>query len=339
VIAGLLDGGLDVRTADVIIGTSAGATAAAQITGANPAEVFASILDAVPPQQGAGGASGAGRPGGPAAPPVNQLDRTAQVIAESSDAADMRRRMGAGALELEAGSDGSWSAQWRATAASRLPSQEWPQQLVLITAVNARTGDGVAFDRSSGVSLADAVAASTSSGLPYAIGEDRYIDGGYRRNESADLAAGYERVLVLSPFGGRSRHPLEWGMQLAAQVEELRASGSTVETIFPDADALAAFGDNMMNLAARAPAARAGFAQGGSCSLENSPHSGAPEGGRVDRAGRGFRPHLHPSLCRSFDQFVWPGSGHPAADVPRLLHNGGIASRGTRVNKKCWDAP
>ena len=262
VVAGLFDGGVDVRTADVIIGTSAGATAAAQITSADPAELLASILDAVPPQQGAGRPSGGARPGGPVGPPANQLDRTSQIIAESSDAVDMRRRMGAGALELEAESDGSWSTQWRATAASRLPSQDWPKQRVLVTAVDARTGEGVVFDRTTGVTLSDAIAASTSSGLPYSIGDDRYIDGGYRRNENADLAAGYDRVLVLSPFGGRTRHPLEWGMQLAAQVEELRAGGSMVETIFPDADALAAFGDNMMNLAARVPAARAGFAQG-----------------------------------------------------------------------------
>src|SRR4051794_15713004 len=52
------------------------------------------------------------------------------------------------------------------------------------------------------------------------------LDGGYRRSaENADLAAGYGRVLVLSPFGGRTRAPLEWGMQLAAQVRELRALG------------------------------------------------------------------------------------------------------------------
>ena len=99
--------------------------------------------------------------------------------------------------------------------------------------------------------LVDAVAASTSNGFgvpPYIIGDSRYIDGGYRRNENADLAAGYERVLVLSPFGGRSRHPEEWGMQLAAQVDELRAGGSRVETIFPDGDSLTAFGTNMMDL-------------------------------------------------------------------------------------------
>jgi NTE family protein len=136
---------------------------------------------------------------------------------------------------------------------------------MLITAVDALTGDPVVFDRHSGVDLVDAVAASTSNGFgvpPYSIGDNRYIDGGYRRNENADLAAGYERVLVLSPFGGRSRHPLEWGMQLAAQVDELRAGGSTVETIFPDGNSLKAFGDNMMNPSTRPPAARAGYGQG-----------------------------------------------------------------------------
>jgi NTE family protein len=51
-------------------------------------------------------------------------------------------------------------------------------------------------------------------------------------------------------------------MQLAAQVEELRASGSSVETIFPDSASRDAFGDNMMDLSTRPPAARAGYHQG-----------------------------------------------------------------------------
>ena len=118
------------------------------------------------------------------------------------------------------------------------------------------------FDRDSGVDLVDAVAASTASDLPYRIGDNRYLDGGYRRNENADLAAGYERVLVLSPLGGRTRHPLEWGTDLAAQVDELRAGGSRVGTILPDGHALNAFGTNLMDLLTRPPAARAGYAQG-----------------------------------------------------------------------------
>jgi predicted acylesterase/phospholipase RssA len=101
---------------------------------------------------------------------------------------------------------------------------------VLIAAVDAHTGEPVVFDRHSGIDLVDAVAASTSNGFgpfpPYRIGENRYINGGYRRSENVDLAAGYGRVLVLSPFGGRSRMPLEWGMDLATQVDELRAGGA-----------------------------------------------------------------------------------------------------------------
>ncbi len=263
VVAGLFDAGLDVTEADLIIGTSAGSTAAAQITSAIPSELLAAILAAAPPQgTGPAGPGGGRAPIGPAA---NHMEITSEIIAAAKDAADMRRRMGAAALDLDAASDGSGQARWRATVAARLPSQRWPEQAILITAVDARTGEPVVFDRHSGVDLADAVAASTANGFgvpPYGIGGSRYIDGGYRRNENADLAAGYQRVLVLSPFGGRSRHPLEWGMDLATQVSELRAGGSRVETVFPDSDSLTAFGANMMDASTRPPAARAGYRQG-----------------------------------------------------------------------------
>ncbi|ERK67602.1 hypothetical protein N136_04643, partial [Leifsonia aquatica ATCC 14665] len=51
VLAGLFDGGLDVTDADLTIGTSAGATVAAQINGATPPELLDAILTAVPPQR------------------------------------------------------------------------------------------------------------------------------------------------------------------------------------------------------------------------------------------------------------------------------------------------
>ena len=235
VIAGLFDAGLDVTEADLIIGTSAGSTAAAQITGATPTELLAAILSAAPqPRTGPVGSDGGRVRIGPVA---DHMERTSRIIAAAEDAADMRRRMGAAALEMDAASDGSGQTRWRATVAARLPSQRWPERTVLITAVDAHTGEPVVFDRHSGVDLVDAVAASCASGFAYSIGDSRYIDGGYRSNaENADLAAGYARVLVLSPFGGRSRTPLEWGMHLAAQVDELRARGSRVETIFPDSN-------------------------------------------------------------------------------------------------------
>ena len=260
VIAGLLHAGLDVTDADLLIGTSAGATAAAQVASANPADLLADILSAEVRQPAPRPGSGGGTPRESA---NDHLRRTDELIAAAADATDMRRRVGAAALELDVDAGESWQARWRATVAARLPDQSWPQRNVLITAVDARTGEPVLFTRDSGVDLVDAIAASTSSGPPYGIGDKRYIDGGYRRSsENADLAAGHGRVLVLSPLGGRTRLPLDWGMHLAVQVEELRAGGSTVETVLPDRHSLDAFGGNMMDVSARAPAARAGHGQG-----------------------------------------------------------------------------
>ena len=260
VIAGLFDAGLDVTEADLIIGTSAGSTAAAQITSATPTELLAAILAAAPQQR-----TGPVKPDGgrvPIGPAADHMERTSAIIAAAEDAADMRRKMGTAALERDAASDGSGQTRWRATVAARLPSQHWPQRTVLITAVDAHTGEPVVFDRHCEVDLVDAVAASCASGFAYSIGGSRYIDGGYRRNENADLAVGYKRMLVLSPFGGRSRTPLDWGMQLAAQAGELRAGRSRVETIFPDSSSRDAFGVNVMDPSTRPPAARAGYNQG-----------------------------------------------------------------------------
>jgi NTE family protein len=185
------------------------------------------------------------------------------IIAASHDASDWRRRMCAAALERDA-PGGPGQNRWREIVAARLARHDWPRQAVLITAVDARTGQPVVFDRRSGIDLVDAVAASTSNGFggTYPIGENRYVNGAYRRSSNADLAAGYERVLILEPFGGRSRSPLEWGMDLATQVDELREGGSTVETVFPDAGAGDVFNANALDPSTRLPAARGGHDQG-----------------------------------------------------------------------------
>ncbi|MGH3351976.1 MAG: hypothetical protein ACRDPS_15010, partial [Nocardioides sp.] len=251
-------GGLDVTDADLVVGTSAGATAAAQIGGASPAELLAAILDAPPLRRTAPGPS-VGRKG----PWMDHLERTNAIIAASDDLADMRRRSGADALDLAAEAGAEGRARWHDTVRARLPSQHWPERRTVLTAVDADTGEPVELDRESGGDLVDAVAASCAGGPAYRIGDRHYIDGGYRRSsENADLASGYERVLVLSPLGGRTRHPPEWSSDLAAQSDELRAGGSRVETILPDTDSLTAFGDNMMSPGTRPPAARAGHAQG-----------------------------------------------------------------------------
>ena len=147
---------------------------------------------------------------------------------------------------------------------------------MIVAAINAHTGELIAFDRNSGVDLVDAVIAGTA--LPgvvptHNINGTRYINGGVRSAENADLAVGYANVVVLSPFGGRSetlpagqfegiRRSPEWGTDLGSQVEALRQQGSHVVLVTPDADSRAAMGTNQMDPATRIPAARAGFAQG-----------------------------------------------------------------------------
>jgi NTE family protein len=271
VIAGMAEAGLDLtETADLVVGTSAGATAAAQVRSGQPAaELLASVLSS--PVQPVG----RNREQPPSVPMATVFERMRAIGAAATSAADLRRAMGAFGLESDS-ILAPGAGQRRAMVAARLPRSEWPDRPMIVVAVNAHTGEVTAFDRDSGVDLVDAVTASTA--LPglvptVSINGARYIDGGVPSPDNADLASGYAHVVVLSPLGGRGgtppegqfeglRRPPEWGVDLASQVEALRKQGSHVEVITPDADSRAAMGTNQMDPATRIPAARAGFAQG-----------------------------------------------------------------------------
>jgi NTE family protein len=278
IIAGLAEAGLDMTAAaDLVVGTSAGATTAAQVrSGIPPAELLASALSE--PAQPAG--QHRERP--PSLPMATVFERMRAIGAAATSAADLQRAMGAFGLESDSILGPAAAGQRRAVVAARLPRAEWPDRPMIVTAVNAHTGELAAFDRDSGVDLVDAVTASTA--LPglvptHSINGTHYIDGGVRSTGNADLASGYANVVVLSPLSGRSpapperganpagqfeglRRPPEWGTDLASQVEALRKQGSHVVVITPDADSRAAAGPNQMDPATRVPAARAGFAQG-----------------------------------------------------------------------------
>src|SRR5215210_382792 len=110
IISALFVPGLHVTTADLTIGTSAGSTAAAQIAGATPTELLAAILAAAPQQRT--GPVGSDRGRVPIRPVADHLERIRNIIASAGDASDMRRRMGAAALDMDAASDSSWQTQW-----------------------------------------------------------------------------------------------------------------------------------------------------------------------------------------------------------------------------------
>ena len=187
----------------MVIGTSAGATAAAQVRSGIPAaELLASVL------------SGPVRPAGqdrerPASLPLATVfERMRAIGAAATSAADLQRAMGAFGLESDS-ILGPGPAQRRAMVAARLPRHERPDRPMIVVALDAHTGELAAFDRDSGVDLVDAVTASTA--LPglvptHSINGTRYINGGVRSNENADLASGYANVVVLSALGGARHH-------------------------------------------------------------------------------------------------------------------------------------
>ena len=271
IIAGLAEEGLDLtEAADSVIGTSSGATAAAQLrSGIPPAALFTSVL--TPPAQ----AVRQNRERPPALPMATVFERMRAISANATSAADLQRAMGAFGLECDPVLE-STAGQHRSVVAARLPRHEWPARPIIVVAVNAHTGELATFDRDSGVDLVDAVTAGTAlpgSSPTIDINGIHYINGGVRSAENADLASGFANVVVLSPFGGRKgtlpegqfeglRRPSEWGMDLEGQVEALRMQGSHVVVITPDIDSQAAMGTNQMDPATRIPSARAGFVQG-----------------------------------------------------------------------------
>jgi NTE family protein len=248
VLAGLAAAGIRLGDADLVVGTSAGSVVGAQVAnGLDPEERYTAQL--TPPDGEIAATLGAGL-----------MLRLGLAMVGSRAPQRVRQRIGRLAHKASAGAS---EAERVAVIASRLPVKEWPAERRLwITAVDTATGGFRVFDRDAGVSLVTAVAASCAvPGVwpPVTAGDRQYMDGGVRSGTNADLAAGYERIVVLAPL------PRGFGPMTGteAQVAELRRE-SSVALVTPDADALRAFGRNVLDPARRAPAARAGLAQAAS---------------------------------------------------------------------------
>jgi len=248
IITGLHEKNVDVRGADIIIGTSAGAMVGAQIiSGTDLESLFASQLAPVEQLTERKGEFD----------PARLKEIFNRVVAEAGpDIKAIRTRIGAYALAAPTVPE----AERRASIAARLPSHTWPKPRLLIVAVDTATGEEYIMDRESGVSLVDAVAASCAvPGIrpPVTIAGRRYMDGGMRSTTNADLAKGYDRVLILNPLGANE----DW-MSIIEEAEALEREGSRVLVIEPDAASVTAIGLNPMDLATRQPSALAGRAQG-----------------------------------------------------------------------------
>jgi NTE family protein len=241
-LLGLRDGGVDVvGAADLVVGTSAGSAVGAQV-------LSGVDLEALYEQQ-----LGPHRE----LRPDFDFDALVQIFTElgQSDRHDPAVRKQIGELALAASTVGE--AERRAVIEWRLPVHDWPSApRLLLTAIDAESGELAVFDADAGVGLVDAVAASCAvPGVwpPVTIGDRRYMDGGVRSTVNADLAAGSDAVLVLAPMSGPAIAELD---------AELARLDGRVLTVSADDEAAAAMGPNPLEPSLRPPSAQHGRRQG-----------------------------------------------------------------------------
>ncbi len=241
ILAGLARAGIHLGDVDVVIGTSAGSVVGAIL--ATGTDLEAIVAEQREPATGE------------ARVPAN-MDQVLAAFAVLFDSSvppnQARAKVGKMALEADVGDEETYLRRFD----RRLLATPWPTApRLIITGCDAVTGEPVQWDASSGVPLLHAVAASCAVPCifpPVTIGGRRYMDGGVRSANNADLAAGASSVLVIAPM-------LAFSPRLPREREKLGAAQVTV--VGPNPAALAAIGPNVMDVRRRSEALDAGLAQ------------------------------------------------------------------------------
>jgi NTE family protein len=236
-------GGIDLTGADLVVGTSAGSIVGTMLaTGLT--------LDAMVARQREP------RTENPRQIDIGLVMRAFTVLRDPSlDPQQARARIGAMALAAPVGDEDEQVNSF----AAQMPLADWPRRPLIITGVDAETGEAVAWDRDSGVPLVRAVAASCAVPCvypPVRINGRRYVDGGLRSGTNVDLAAGATTIVVIAPMADAAPRAAP-----PAELELLRTHGS-VTLIKPDDAARTAIGPNVLDASRRVVALEAGLAQG-----------------------------------------------------------------------------
>ncbi|WP_246004051.1 patatin-like phospholipase family protein [Nocardioides marmoriginsengisoli] len=242
VLEGLRRSGVDLTAADLVIGTSAGSVVGTRIT---TGPLDAAYDDQLRPADGELAAKL-----GP-----TTLLKLGVMLARRGEQSAKWRKVGKAALAAHPEPADARLAVIR----SRIGEPEWPERDLRITAVDVDRGEFTVFDRTSGVSVLDAVAASCAVPLvwpPVRIGGTTYVDGGARSATNADLAEGADTVVVLAP----TTLAVSRDQSVARQLE--RTGASRTHVISPDAIAGKAMGTNALDPSRRRASAETGLRQG-----------------------------------------------------------------------------
>ncbi len=267
VLLGLLDGGWDAATADLILGTSAGASTGSSLRAGIP------VADLYGGQTG-GEVSAATEARRRALPPTLDFARPDRrfglPLSPSLGGRALFRR---GRPRYGLGWAG-WLPRGQMDTrriAARIDGlfgdERWPTQPFWACAVRIRDGRRRVFGRDeSEATVGQAVAASSAvPGLlaPVRIDGDEHVDGAVYSPTNVDLVAGlgYDRVIVSAPMAGSTDlRDLARGYHsrlLRSEVAAVRQRGTEVLVIPPDAATLAAMGDDAMRPGAEREVAEA----------------------------------------------------------------------------------
>jgi NTE family protein len=248
-LRGLRDAGIDVSQADLVVGTSAGAIVAVQLR-------VGQSLDAL--------YDGQIGPAGPRAPldlrgvDLGYFQETSRLWQGVDTTPAQRIEVGRRALAApRVISEDAWVQRW----ASALGGAAWPSRPLLIAVIDVLDGSTRLVDGTQGVPLERAVAASSAlPGLvaPIWLGDRQYMDGAVGGTH-LNAAAGYGLVVGAAPAPRPGT---------AREIEELRARGSQVVNVTPDADSRAALGPNSLDRARLRPSAEAGLRQAAAVAAE-----------------------------------------------------------------------
>lgn len=232
-------------SSDVLVGTSAGSTVAAQISSPmSLEELFERQIGDVSSEIDSGADFDA----------ITALFMSA--VAQPGEVTEKLQRIGAVALDAPTVPE----SVRRKVIEGRLPSHDWPAQDLRITAIDTATGELAVFTASSGVPLVDAVAASCAvpgTWPPVTIGDKRYMDGGVSSSVHTAVADDCATAVVLVPASATAPSPFSSGT--AAEIE---AFGARTFAVFADDASLAAFGPNLLDPRCRRPSTLAGREQG-----------------------------------------------------------------------------